>query len=81
MTVDAHTPERSVMNVLILLFSWFGLFAGQALPPPSSIGTGGDDCPSNGCGQNGTQVTGLAVDVPDDLDAVTLPSGERVALQ
>jgi hypothetical protein len=76
MTLEAHTPEGSAMNVLILLFSWFGLFAGQGLPPPASIG--GDDCPTNGCGQNGTRMTGLVADVPGDVAAVTLPSGEVI---
>jgi len=73
------------MNVFILLFSWFGLLAGAQLPPPPPppppIGTGGSDCPSNGCGQNGTRMSGLVADVPGDLAAVTLPSGERVTLR
>jgi len=66
------------MNVLILLFSWLGLVTGA---PPPPIETGEEDCPTNGCGQNGTRTTGLVADISGDLAAVTLPSGERVTLR
>jgi hypothetical protein len=77
MTLESPHEKGSVMNVLIVLFSWLGLFAGQALPP-SSIGTGSSDCPTNGCGQNGTRMTGLVIDVPGEVAAITLSSGEVV---
>ena len=70
------------MNIFILLLSWFGLLAGAELPPPPPPVTGeGGGCPSSTCGGNGTRVTGLAVELPGDLGAVTLPSGERVTLR
>jgi hypothetical protein len=75
------TLERSIMNVFILLLSWLGLLAGPALPPPPPPVPGGGDCPDGGCGLNGTQLTGLAVDLPDSICAVALPTGDLILLR
>ena len=72
------------MNVIILLFSWFGLVTGAQLPPPPPpppIATGDSTCPENGCGSNGTRMTGLATELSGGFAAVTLPSGEHVTLR
>ena len=70
------------MNVLILLLSWFGLVAGSALAPPlPPVVPGGGDCPDSGCGLNGTQLTGLAIDLPDSIGAVALPAGDLILLR
>jgi hypothetical protein len=67
------------MTVIMLLFSWFAHIAAAGVPPPSS--GGGGDCPDGGCGLNGSKLTGLAVDLPDEVHGITLASGDTVSLR
>ena len=69
------------MNILLVLFFWLSPIAAAEPPPPPITGDGSGDCPTGGCGLNGTRITGLAVDSADCVATVRLPSGELVTLR
>ena len=68
------------MNILVALFFLLGPISAAELPP-AITGDGSGDCPSGGCGLNGTRLTGLAVDSPGRVATVRLPSGELITLR
>ncbi|HZJ64880.1 MAG TPA: hypothetical protein VFD36_15325 [Kofleriaceae bacterium] len=72
-----------MLTFLLWLVSLLG-GPGAALPldapPPPPVH--GSECDSGDCGNsNGTQMTGLAVDVTGDIRAIMLSSGEAFTLR